>query len=142
MLSRAGGATLIHSIVTPDATGLPMSGHEPLRLRLAERVAIVHGAANSGADWGALRTEYIYTIEDARGAEVVSYHLHRTGPGSRITTLHLHIGPAAGELRPAIGKAHLPTGEVSLAEVLRFAIRDLAVLPTRDDRETILAEPV
>lgn len=91
-----------------------------------------------------LVTGYNYTIEHPSEGEVVSFQWHPGGEAG-IDFPHVHIGPAmsrhdsvvrAGEAH----KIHLPTGEVSLANVLRLAISELEVEPRRDDWEAILSQ--
>ena len=78
--------------------------------------------------------------------ELLAYHWH---PGGRspITTLHLHISSRmptvqiAPDDNIAMGDMHLPTGLVSLSEVVRLLITESHVIPRRNDWGLILAPP-
>ncbi len=57
---------------------------------------------------------------------------------------HVRIGPAMSRHDSVVRtgeahKIHLPTGEVSLADVLRLAITELGVEPRREDWDAILS---
>ena len=56
------------------------------------------------------------------------------------TSPHMHLGPAAEIGFTDLGRAHLPTGRIGLADVLRLAIRDLGAEPRRDDWREVLDE--
>ena len=94
-------------------------------------------------------TRYQYRVLDIAGRELVVYDWHPTGL-SPVITPHLHV-PAAGSVvltqRPGspltsaksyIGAMHLPTGPISLAEIVRMFITEFRVDPIRDDREQVL----
>ena len=90
-----------------------------------------------------LVTGYNYTIEHPTEGELVSFQWHPGGEAG-IDYPHVHIGPAMSRLdavvRPGEAhKIHLPTGEVSLGEVLWLAITELEVEPRRDDWEALLS---
>ncbi len=84
-------------------------------------------------------TGYRYAIIDADGRDVLEYHWHPVGQ-SPIVTPHLHIGHGAMAARPEIGDTHLPTGHVSISDILRMLIRDFFVTHRRDDWESVLDE--
>ena len=79
---------------------------------------------------------YEYTIAHGPDPQAIfTFHWHPTG-ASRVTRLHLHIG---GQNRPVgLDKVHVPTGMVSLIEVLRLAIEELGVEPLRADWQAVL----
>jgi len=85
---------------------------------------------------------------DRDGRELIAYHWDTVGASS-VTTPHMHVGSTLAhpgvskplrELVRRFGKAHLPTGYVTLAELLRVAITDLGVEPLRDDWQTVLGD--
>jgi hypothetical protein len=86
---------------------------------------------------------YVYAIMTRDRVELVSYQWHPHGEGD--TDLpHVHIGPAMSRHDSVVRtgeahKIHLPTGEVSLADVLRLAITELEVEPRREDWDAILS---
>ena len=81
---------------------------------------------------------YRFEIGPAGGPDALAFHWHPIGV-SPVTWPHLHVRGGVAGLD--LGKAHLPTGPVPLAAVLRFAITDLGVEPRRADWATILATP-
>ena len=77
---------------------------------------------------------------------MITYHWDTVGEGS-IKTPHIHFGrsPAhTGLPEPfrsqvnRLGKAHLPTGYITLAELLRVAVTDLGVEPLQGDWQVVL----
>ncbi|MGH3545436.1 MAG: hypothetical protein ACRDPW_05880 [Mycobacteriales bacterium] len=81
---------------------------------------------------------YLYSIQSADGAEVLSYHWHPFG-NSAVTRPHLHMGAVALAPEGLITKkAHLPTARISLEQVLRWCITELGVSALREDWERVL----
>ena len=82
--------------------------------------------------------EYYFTVKDANtGTEIIAYHWHPTAV-HKFPHLHLGAGAATGKLRAGLDKAHLPTGPVSIHEVILMLIRDFKVPAARPDAEAIL----
>ncbi len=88
---------------------------------------------------------YRYRVLDPLDREVLSYHWHPTGV-SPITYPHLHLSRRLSplDLGPhqepaALGEMHLPTGFVTLADVVRLLITEFGVAPRRANWEAILA---
>jgi len=89
---------------------------------------------------------YAYELLDREERELVAYHWHPAGI-SPVTDPHLHL---SGRLAPLdlgpgdapipFGEMHLPTGPVTLADVVRLAITEFAVTPRRSDWETVLRQ--
>ena len=94
-------------------------------------------AAVGSRRWRIATTGYRYTLGDSEDREFVSYHWHPRGP-SPVTTPHLHLGSRL--VRPGLPFAgvHLPSGFVTLADVLRTVIAELGVKPRRGDWEAVL----
>jgi len=81
---------------------------------------------------------YRCELAHADGSMILAYHWHPVGV-SPVTWPHLHL---AGQVAAIpFDKAHLPTGPVTLQDVLRFAIVDLGVEPLRPDWRDVLAAP-
>lgn len=105
----------------------------------------VDPAGDGGQDFQVHTTNYRYHILDRDGREILAYHWHPDGVSS-VTEPHLHL---SGQLRPLdagrravpipLGEMHLPTGIVSLAQVVRLLITEFGVEPRRDDWETVLS---
>jgi hypothetical protein len=70
------------------------------------------------------------------GRELIVYHWHPSGRSS-ITGPHLHVPRRRPYRRRWIGKVHLPTGVIRLADVVAFAIEDLGAQPLREDWERL-----
>lgn len=86
---------------------------------------------------------YGYTFEHPDDGELVSFQWHPGGE-SDVDFPHVHIGPAMSRRDSAVRpgeahKIHVPTGEVSLADVVRLAITELEVEPRRGDWDAILS---
>lgn len=88
---------------------------------------------------------YVQRVSTADGEESLAFHWtpSSTGPNT-VTVPHLRIGPAivAGQTAPGprdLHKAHVPTGRVSLAAVVRLAIAEFGVAPLRADWERVLS---
>jgi hypothetical protein len=89
------------------------------------------------ASWAVRVVGYHYELQHRDGRELIAYHTHPEGAGPVIWP-HLHLGPAMGELwRPAT-RAHLPTGDITIQDVIRLAIREFHATPRRDDWEAVL----
>ena len=88
--------------------------------------------------WTVIETGYEYSIMDADQREILAYHWHPTGRSSFISQ-HIHIGHGAFLTREELHTAHLPTGYVSLSDIIRLLIGDLRVTPRRSDWQSILS---
>jgi len=89
------------------------------------------------ASWTVGVVGYHYELQHRDGRELMAYHRHPQGAGP-VTWPHLHLGPAIGELwRPAT-RAHLPTGDVTIQDIIRLAIREFHATPRRGDWEAVL----
>jgi hypothetical protein len=107
-------------------------------LLLSQRCGLV---AESGRDrrdqWQARTAGYLYAVEEADGREILAYHWHPAGRSPQ-TRPHLHLGAGAGSLRSELSKAHLGTGFVTPAAVLRLSLESFYVRPRRADWAAIL----
>ncbi len=87
--------------------------------------------------WAVRIAGYHYELQDRDGRELVAYHWHPHGAGP-VTWPHVHLGPAVGDLwRPAT-HAHFPTGQVTIEDIVRLAIREFGATPRRADWEAVL----
>jgi hypothetical protein len=80
--------------------------------------------------------DYRWVLNDSDGHEILAYHYHPMGSSS-IKHPHLHAG--SQDRRLAHGKKHLPTGYISLAEIIRCLITEFEAPPLRTDWADILA---
>ena len=110
-----------------------------LTLSLRHLYAIVGNASRVRSErWQAQTTGYYYKLDDADGREIIAYHWHPTGR-SPMARPHMHLGAGAGVLRTELQKAHLGTGFVTPAVLLRLLLESFAVRPRRADWGAILA---
>ena len=91
-------------------------------------------------------TGYRFLVSDIAGQALIAYDWHPTGL-SLVITPHLHIpaarsvvlaqrhGTPRADTRTYLGSLHLPTGQISLADIVRMSITEFRVDPTRDDWE-------
>ena len=90
-----------------------------------------------GGPYDVVIVGYQYELEDSQGHEILAYHWHPEGR-SQVTRPHLHLGYGARLGRSELQKAHLPTGHVSMGEVLRCLIDHFGVATLRKDWSKIL----
>ncbi len=84
--------------------------------------------------WKVSTAAYRYGIHDSQQVEILSYHWH---PQTTRQDPHLHLG-SGSKVMNFLRRTHLPTGRVSLEEVLRFLIEELKVKPLRQDWNEML----
>ncbi len=125
-----------HSLTLGDGGPVRLAGDARLSLWAWQLYRVVESAEIRGP-WMVAVVSYYYTLSDAAGREVLGYHWH---PDSRnpVTHPHLHLGAGAGTLLADLTRAHLPTGPVSLVDVIRLAVRDFRVRPLRPDWAALL----
>ena len=82
---------------------------------------------------------YNYVVYDSERREVLVYHWHPHGR-SVVATPHLHLQQGAEVGRSEVRDAHLPTGFVPLAALLRLLIVDFGVQSQRPDWDEILTD--
>lgn len=92
-----------------------------------------------GKPWKIVTTTYYYTFADESSQEVIAYHWHPTQRSHAIYP-HLHMESGAQVGRSDIANAHLPTGWVTLNDVIQLAITELGVTPRREDWLDVLDE--
>lgn len=94
------------------------------------------GSLGEGGSWSLTVAGYWYLLRDEDGSEVAAFHWHPR-EGQKVRFPHFHItggAPSAVVTR----RSRVPTGHVSLAAVVRFAIAELGVRPQRADWERVL----
>lgn len=94
-------------------------------------------------DWSPRIVGYAYTVRTLSESEIVVFHWHPGDPRAAQHP-HIHIGSAMiardAPARPTdFHRAHIPTGQIFIEDVVRFAIAELGVTPLRSDWDTVLA---
>ena len=127
-----------HALTFADSSTVRMHGDVRLALSVDLRYRLVQNLSTSSRQvWDIEIVSYMYAIRERNRAEIVSWHWHPGIPDIP-SFPHLHLGPAAQVGRPEFHRAHLPTGIVTLADVVRSAITDFHVEPRRADWQAIL----
>jgi hypothetical protein len=87
---------------------------------------------------------YDFRILDTNERELLAWHWHPMG-NSPITHTHLHVSSQIAPLDLGRGLAplpladlHIPTGPVSLADIVRFLIAEVGVQPRKPDWQAVL----
>jgi hypothetical protein len=123
-----------HSLVLGDGSDpVPLRGTQTVALHITQQYAIV--PAESG-DWRVTTHGYVYGLLKVDGRELIGFHWHPLIT-PEVAFPHLHVYEAGSD-RVIHDRAHIPTGRITLEDVLRFAIRDLGVEPLRDDWDEVL----
>jgi hypothetical protein len=136
---RAGGyhvADEPHALTLGRGLPVRLRGEGRLSLTFDHHYRIVEDPGPRGP-YKCSTTSYLYGLDDSDGREVLSYQWHPSGR-SPVTWPHLHLGAGAAVGRLELARAHLPTGRVSIEEVLRLAISELGVEPLREDWREVL----
>lgn len=111
---------------------VPLSRH--LHFRLRHRYTVVP-TIERPRRWSVVTAGYLYEFMTPEHLSILSYHWHPVGRSS-VTHPHLHVG---GQTAPVdLSKAHLPTGQVALPNIVRLAVVELGVQPLRRDWQDIL----
>lgn len=89
-------------------------------------------------------TRWEYTILDSNEHEILAYHWHPDGL-SNVRTPHFHVGSAildtqVHELGRTFSKMHMPTGEITIADVVRALIEEFGVVPIHARWDDVLRE--
>ena len=85
--------------------------------------------------WRMTTRRYDYTIVHDSGDLVFGWHWHPESKRSRVTYPHIHV-PSAGRYRTR----HIPTGRISLEDVVLFGIDDLGVAGTYPTAREVVSE--
>jgi hypothetical protein len=124
---------------------LTLAGAEPVRLAgdarwalaIEMRYRIVEDApAIVAARWSVVPSMYVFTLYGPTGDMLIAYHWHPQGR-SPIVTPHLHVG-SASNANDLLTGAHLPTGNVTLMDVVGLTVRELGVRSLRRDWAAVL----
>lgn len=123
-----------HALVLAAGDPVALRGDRRLTLSVGEQYRIVESSDDA---WEVRRTAYFYAIGEQQGGELLAYHWHPRGRG-RVLRPHLHVKADARGAFGWLGKVHLPTGPIQLAEVIMLGIEELDVTPIRDDWRAVM----
>lgn len=105
-------------------------------LAVAHQYRIIEDDPTTRGPWRVRSVGYSYILHGEEGKELFAYQWHPNSP-SPVRTPHVHIGTALGLTDPVLPKLHMPTGRVSLEQVIRLAV-ELGAEPIRSDWEEVL----
>ncbi len=135
----------IYSVLLNGNDPVRLDGHQPLAFSGGQEFRIVQRPDGGNQLLEVEVTQYWYQFALPNGGKLLTFHWtpERSSPGQR-TYPHLHVessvlDPAGPFLPDTFNKLHIPTGPVSLAAIVRFAIEELGVTPIpRDWNERLL----
>jgi hypothetical protein len=123
----------------PLSTTVSLRTTTNLRLGFAFRLDISTVAEPDSHAYRIVPVSYGYRFSDRSGHELLAYHWHPDGLSS-IVHPHLHISsrvrsvplePDGGSLN--LADHHIPTGSVTLVDVVRYLIDEIGIEPRRSD---------
>lgn len=126
-----------HVLLIEDGAPTRIARNPRVSLKFYMRYRIVEESFPSDP-WTVRISEYAYGLLGDNAEEIFVYHWH---PESRISPVpfpHLHLKAGANVGLVALHAAHLPTGWVTVQDLLRVASERFGARP-RGDWETILA---
>lgn len=126
----------VFRIALGDGGFHPLRGDERLSISAMLYCRIVP-APDMPRTWQPLVNGYMYTLANAQFQEILAYHWH-SDQRSHVNDPHIHLGAGAQVGFETLANAHIPTGYISLPDVIRMAISELKAKPLRDDWEAIL----
>lgn len=99
-------------------------------------VSISLSRGNLGSTRNPVVIGYAYAVQDRSGREHLAFHWHPRSPRSAVHVPHAHVSAALRATTPGgaqailpLDKVHLPTGFLSLADIVRLLIGELGVEP-------------
>jgi hypothetical protein len=124
----------------PQVGRMSFQGNEAVRLNSRHNLSLqVFHAFEVSADhigWRVRSRAYMYHVYAGEEREIIAFHWHPDrGP---VALPHAHFKTLNDPF--PMGKAHMPTGRVSLESVIRLLIDELAVEPMRRDWRGVLAK--
>jgi hypothetical protein len=127
----------VRGLILNGDEGAQLEGPHNLTLHFAHHYRIVEAAGPLGP-YKVSSAAYFYEVRSADGVRVLAYHWH---PEVDLKWPHLHVGEAASLAGFAERKGgySLPTGRVSIEEVVRLLIEQFEVPPHKYIWEDILS---
>jgi hypothetical protein len=127
-----------HPLTLMDGLPVELGSGTEFSIRVSQQYRLIE-APSATRPWRVTTVAYHYTLQEAEGAEIISYQWHPGVPNS-VSFPHLHIRQGAGLGREELQRAHLPTGRVALENFVRLLIVDFGVPPEKDNWEDELAK--
>ena len=116
---------------------LRRSGMGPIYFSATQQFHTAKGTGPRWRDWKVYTDGYAYTVSEDPDLshELISWHWH---PTTRLDT-HIHVGKQH-PTHSGLAEYHIPSGRVSLEQVIRFLIADLGVTPQRPNWDGVLSD--
>lgn len=134
----------VYSITFSRETSVALRGQLDVSLDVRHAVRII-SPSDQPDSYGLETVVYAYHLESYDRREMISFHWNRPATPPERSYPHLHIGSIVATGSPILPdrfhKLHIPSGPLTLATVVTFAIEELGVevLPGRD-RDAMLRE--
>lgn len=131
-----GNLHVVHSLLLNGGGPLLLSGG----LQLSARVLyeIIRDGTSAAQPFRITTRAYMHTIALNDGVELLTAHWHPVGASPQVQP-HWHVGAAAlapdGVFTP---RAHIPSGRIAFETIVRVAIEQFGVEPTRSDWAEVL----
>lgn len=137
-LSCVSQSVLVLNRARPGHYGITTGGEDEARTSGGYGVWVFEDYLASSRPAGVLleRVAYRYRLV-VRERELLVFHWNPAGPEGKPFP-HLHLSAAAEVGNRALTRAHIPTGEVTLRDVVRLLIEELGIRPRRNDWRRIL----
>lgn len=127
-----------HLVTLARGTPVRLRAPQLLRLSIREWYSVQQAAPQSG--WIVTTVGYMYDIFIEDDQPALSYHWHPIAPRT-VTFPHVHLEAGAQIGLDVLHRAHLPTGIVSVRDIVRLVIEELGVEPRRSDWRSVLEMP-
>jgi hypothetical protein len=121
------------------------SGNPGVGISVGQSVECVQtGSPRRQERFEAIIVDYFYALSTSEGNEILAFHWTPEPPDPNQQTFpHLHVGAvnldANSPIRPGtFHKMHIPTSHVTVEAIIRLAITELNVRPSRADWEEVL----
>jgi hypothetical protein len=121
-----------HVLTINNGDPVKLSSSDPISFTFQMQYRIVEAEGERG-QWKVKTAGYNYSIQDESEQEILGYHWH---PNTVLAYPHLHICSASGV--NLLRKIHLPTGRISVEDVLQLLIEQFKVRPIRQDWQKVL----
>ena len=109
-----------------------------VHLRIVHHYRVVKTSDPKRGPYKVSTVGYDYAFEDLSRKEILAYHWHPNQRSDTVTP-HLHLEQAAKVGRKELAQAHLPTGRISIEEMIHVAVRGFGAQHLKRDWQKILA---